>query len=102
MGVGVTVENLVNHPETLSLDVDVAGLPSGCEVSSVGGDTSASIRRLGRATYQLRVSITCGAGLVARENYALNVTAFVTHTGAGVEQNTSNNAGSATATLRVR
>src|SRR5206468_5778548 len=102
MGVGVTVENLVNHPESLSLDVDVAGLPFGCEVSRVSGDTSASIRRLGRANYRLRVSITCGAGLVAAGNYGLLVTAAVTHTGSGVEMNTSNNSGSDTATLRIR
>jgi len=102
MGVSVTAQNLVNHPESLSLDVDVAGLPSGCEVSSVNGDTSASIRRLGKSTYRLRVSITCGAGLVARGSYPLRVTASVAHTGVGVENNTSNNSGSDTAVLRIR
>jgi len=102
MGVNVTVANLVNHPETLSLHVDVSGVPAGCEVSSGGGDTSASIRRLGRSTYHLRVSITCGPGLVAPGNYGLIVTASVKHTGEGVEQNTSNNSGSSTTTLRIR
>jgi Thrombospondin type 3 repeat len=100
-GVKVTVANLVNHPETLSLHIDVDGLPAGCEVSS-GGDTSASIRRLGKATYRLRVSITCGPGLVAPGNYALTVRASVTHTGEGVEQNTSNNSVTDSTTLRIR
>jgi hypothetical protein len=102
MGVKLTVENLVNHPETLLLDVEIAGLPSGCEVSTVTGDTSTFIRRFGRATYQLRISITCGAGLVARGSYPLIATATAIHTGTGVEQNTSNNSGSDVATLRVR
>jgi hypothetical protein len=102
LGVNVTVQNLVNHPESLSLDVEVAGLPVGCEVSSISGDTSGSIRRLGRANYRLRASITCGAGLVARGTYELTITASVAHTGAGTEQNTSNNSGSAAATLRIR
>jgi len=102
MGVNVTVANLVNHPETLSLHVDVDGVPAGCEVSSVSGDTSASIRRLGRSTYRLRVSITCAPGLVAPGRYGLTVAASATHTGEGVEQNTSNNSGSGTAALRIR
>jgi hypothetical protein len=102
MGVNVTVANLMNDPETLSLRVDVGGVPAGCEVSSVSGDTSASIRRLGRSTYHLRVSITCAPGLVAPGNYGLTVAASVTHTGEGVERNTSNNSGSGTATLRIR
>ena len=102
MGVAVKVTNLVNHPETLSLDVDVDGLPTGCEISTIGGDTSASVRRLGRSTYRLRVSITCGAGLAVPGNYGLTVRASVTHTGEGVEQNTSNNSRSDSATLRIR
>src|SRR5439155_6709271 len=46
MGVTVKVATLVIHRETLSLDVDVDGLPTGCEISIIGGDTSASVRRL--------------------------------------------------------
>src|SRR5207249_8478646 len=102
MGVIVTVANLVTYPETLSVRLDVEGIPAGCEVSSVGGETSGSIRSLGRSNIHLRVSINCSPGLVAPGNYGLTLTASVTYTGEGVEQNTSNNSGSRTATLRIR
>jgi len=98
----VTVRNLENHPDQVFVNVFLEGLPTGCEVTSFTGDTFGTVRRLGRKTFSVHATITCGPTLVARGNYSLTLNAFVDHASLGFDQDFSNNFASTTANLQIK
>lgn len=97
----ITVQNLRNYPEQVFVDVFLEGLPTGCEVTDVSGETFGTVRRLGRKTFHVSANITCGPGLAIPGTYTITGNAFV-FVGKGVDVDESNNFGSTTATLRIR
>ena len=96
----VTVENLENHSEQISVQTVLTGLPAGCEITVSSGPTTDTLRRLGKQSFQFTTTITCAASTVPGD-YTLTLQASVIHLGSGVEQNPANNTATITSILRI-
>jgi hypothetical protein len=97
----VTVANMEDHLDHVSVSAALEGLPAHCHEGPSRGAAPRALPALGIISIKLDGTIDCDPALVEAGEYKFTVLATVTHEGPGIERDLTNNTAKAMATLTV-